>query len=428
MLSFFARRVSTVAAVTAVVFLIIFFTLLLRPSHIDTLLPSDHFSAPHPLPVPQNTTDGWSFAARRDARNYALSKEQCDAAFPGLYDEIYRAANFRDDVGPVTPEDVDITWRADGVVRVLLYQNQLYIVDARGVARHDYRDRSLAVLHSLNRAVETFPDLLPNIEFSFAVDDMAEPSGNSKTIWSLARLPEKEKQWLMPDFGFWSWPVTGAESYNELRRQIAEEEDYFDNKLPMVMWRGALNVNKERKNLMEITKDKDWADVKDIDWSNKTLLYERLVSMVDHCKYKYLIHTEGRSYSGRLKYIQNCESVIIIPELAWIQNYHHLLVPSGEQQNYVLVEKDFSDLEEKITYLLEHDDEANRIATNSISMFRDRYLTQAAQACYWRELIRSWANVSFQPQLYEEVDSTDEVTGHSSTTRKLRGTTFETYV
>lgn len=34
------------------------------------------------------------------------------------------------------------------------------------------------------------------------------------------------------------------------------------------------------------------------------------------------------------------------------------------------------------------------IAGNSLRTFRERYLTRAAGACYWRRLIRGWAEVS----------------------------------
>ena len=60
---------------------------------------------------------------------------------------------------------------------------------------------------------------------------------------------------------------------------------------------------------------------------------------------------------------------------------------------------------------------AMAIANNSVATFRDRYLTPAAQACYWRQLIRSWAEVSFQPEGWEVVDGK----------RKVRGVPFETF-
>jgi hypothetical protein len=43
--------------------------------------------------------------------------------------------------------------------------------------------------------------------------------------------------------------------------------------------------------------------------------------------------------------------------------------------------------------------EAEKIARNSVRTFRERYLTQAAEACYWRRLIRAWREVSFEAEM-----------------------------
>lgn len=122
----------------------------------------------------------------------------------------------------------------------------------------------------------------------------------------------------------------------------------------------------------------------------------------------------GRSYSGRLKYLQNCHSVPIIPKMHWIEPHHKLLIDQGPAMNYIPVKFDFSDLGEKVEYYLEHPEEAERIADNNVAMFRDKYLTPAAQACYWRKLFRMWRDVSFEPELSEDYG-------------KPRGIPFETY-
>jgi hypothetical protein len=109
--------------------------------------------------------------------------------------------------------------------------------------------------------------------------------------------------------------------------------------------------------------------------------------------------------------------VIIAHKMEWIQHYQHLLIPEGETQNFVQVERDFTDLPEKMEHLLAHPEEAERIAQNSARTFRDRYLTPAAEACYWRRLIRGWGQVSFAPAFY---------TG-SGADRRWRGVPFESF-
>ena len=105
------------------------------------------------------------------------------------------------------------------------------------------------------------------------------------------------------------------------------------------------------------------------------------------------IYYLGRSYSASLKYRQACNSVIVAHKLQFIQHHHYLLVADGPNQNYVEVERDFSDLSEKMETLVSNTEAAKRIANNSVTTFRERYLTPAAEACYWRSLFDGYADV-----------------------------------
>lgn len=67
---------------------------------------------------------------------------------------------------------------------------------------------------------------------------------------------------------------------------------------------------------------------------------------------------------------------------------------SGPHQNYVEVERDFSDLPKVMEWLFQNPDKAEHIANNNVKTFRERYLTQAAEACYWRALWDGWAEAT----------------------------------
>ena len=71
-----------------------------------------------------------------------------------------------------------------------------------------------------------------------------------------------------------------------------------------------------------------------------------------------------------------------------------------------------------MAHLLANPAEAQRIADNSVKTFRERYLTPAAEACYWRKLWDAYANVSETPKLYV----------HTREGKKKRGLRFETFL
>ncbi|KAH8723588.1 hypothetical protein GQ44DRAFT_310480 [Phaeosphaeriaceae sp. PMI808] len=141
--------------------------------------------------------------------------------------------------------------------------------------------------------------------------------------------------------------------------------------------------------------------------------------IADHCRYQFLVHIEDSSYSGRGKYLLNYGSVVITYKAEWVEPHSHLFVSAGPHQNVVEVERDFFDLEDKVEELLHNPRRAQAIANNSINTFRDKYLTPAAEACYWRQLFLSWAKVSFYLELWE-------VNGNGKKT--IRVIPFETFV
>ncbi len=290
--------------------------------------------------------------------------------------------------------------------------------------------RGLATLHSLNRALTSSPDRrnLPNIEFTYHTEDFAE---GTQLLWTYSKREEDDWAWLMPDFGYWSWPEVKVGSYRNARERIVAVDEGsnidgkthsgldFYKKHRRLLWRGNVITSAEiRGKLMDVSRGKEWADVKALDWGNEKDIEANLLPLEDHCRYMFVAHTEGRSFSGRGKYLQNCRSVLVAHKLEWKEAHHGALEPSGPSANYVEVERDFSDLEEKMEYLIANVEEAKRIADNSVRTFRDRYLTPAAEPCYWRRLIKAYGSVcDFEPRLHDDAQG-----------KHMRGIPFETFV
>lgn len=285
--------------------------------------------------------------------------------------------------------------------------------------------RAKATIHSLHRALTSLPDrhTLPNIEFVFTTDDFVSDPASSGAIWSYSKRDEDNSIWLMPDFGYWSWPEVQIGSYSDIRQRITEVDSTlnFQDKRKQLLWRGSVAPNPEiRSKLLKTALGQSWASIRVIDWDDEMDLRYNLPPMEDHCKYMFLAHTEGRSFSGRGKYLLNCRSVVVAHKPVWKEAHHGALVAMGPEANYVSVERDFSDLSRKMEFLIDHPETAQRIADNAVKMFRDRYLTPAAESCYWRELVKKYASVSgFEPVVYGEDEDGK---------KKARGRKFEDWV
>ncbi|KAF2089478.1 hypothetical protein K490DRAFT_8484, partial [Saccharata proteae CBS 121410] len=349
----------------------------------------------------------WRFEVERDALNYGLSDEQCNIAFPRLFQELDRVRDFfssrkvqQSEVRIWTGEEDKKTGIWDGHHHG---QFHLLIIDERAGTAD--RSRGLATLASMYRAINALPNpkQVPNIEFIFDLQDVSDGGPPEKIRWAFCRHTSDQYVWVMPDFDGWAYPDDAVDSYTAFRESVSSLEKHmpFESKIPALAWRGSTGVNRDlRMSLFKVSEGKPWSDVKEVNWKTR----ENVLSMQDFCRYQYNAHTEGsNSWSGRLRYLQNCNSVSVVHDLEFVAHYYSLLEPKGSLQNYVKVSRDFSDLDEKMSFLIANPERAKEIAAESVRVFRDRYLTPAAEACYWRRMFSSYASVqAFKPQLYKE--------------------------
>lgn len=249
----------------------------------------------------------------------------------------------------------------------------------------------------------------------------------------------------MPHFSFWAWPLPfvgsffgAAEAINSIEATVP-----FSKKDRRVVWRGTKRYKSAhnphlREKLLQITDGVDWADVQALKWEeigNGTET-ERIATnslmIEEFCKYKYVLYTDGITYSGRLQFLQMCGSVLLTPPIAWMQHTTHLVKPlfssdldledesltslgkrkekwlpsdgerkawpthyKPEEANLIFVAPDWSDLEDTVRWLESRPDQAEGIARRQRELFvGGGYFSLAAEACYWRALIRGWSKVA----------------------------------
>lgn len=190
------------------------------------------------------------------------------------------------------------------------------------------------------RAISAVPDpsVLPNVEFTLDRMDHPNPSPQKpgRVAWGWTRhVTEDNNTWVMPDFNGWAssfWDTVGG--YRAFRERSKKYLTPFEDKTKKALWRGQINVGQKvseiRKSLLEASKDKSWSDIEEIRWDSGL---GHPVQMEEHCKWQFLIHTEGNSWSGRLRNLVNCNSAIIIHNpLNWTAHFYSVLEPDGPNQ------------------------------------------------------------------------------------------------
>lgn len=246
--------------------------------------------------IPLNKPSEWSFQYGRDDRNLSLSESQCQASFPGLFQDIHRGVQYWKTQGGIASEDLDNTPMGNGIVRAAIYNGELYIIAARAKAE-DQRRKIIATLASISRTLSASPDRAtrPSIEFIFSAEDRVDDvNGVGHPIWGFSRKALEESVWLMPDFGFWAWGhwSNNIGPFGQAVDRISNTESglAFADKEKKLVWRGKLSfAPKLRRALLEAARDKPWGDVKELVWDRKT----NFLNMEDHCRYMFVAHVEG---------------------------------------------------------------------------------------------------------------------------------------
>lgn len=97
------------------------------------------------------------------------------------------------------------------------------------------------------------------------------------------------------------------------------------------------------------------------------------IPMYDHLYYKFVMAIEGNDVATNLKWIMSSNSLAVMPRPTyetWFMEGR--LIPD---YHYVAIKADYSDLEERLQYYIEHPDEAEQIVRHAheyIDQFRDR--------------------------------------------------------
>lgn len=67
----------------------------------------------------------WSFDYERDAHNFGLDDAQCDAAFPGLFQDLRNSRKMQKARGNITRLQMEENLKEDGSIRAMVYDGEV---------------------------------------------------------------------------------------------------------------------------------------------------------------------------------------------------------------------------------------------------------------------------------------------------------------
>ncbi len=168
----------------------------------------------------------------------------------------------------------------------------------------------------------------------------------------------------------------------------------FEDKDNKIVWRGAAHQPHRIKFLEKFYGRSNLFDVGSFNKNNKDLLYPASFMTIDEqLKSKFILSIEGNDVATNTKWIMSSNSLCFMtkPKFeTWfmegklISNYH-----------YVLVEDDYSDLEEKVQYYIDNPAEAKHIISNA-NKYTKQFLDKKAEDWLNLKVLEAYFKLSGQ--------------------------------
>lgn len=266
------------------------------------------------------------------------------------------------------------------------------------------RVAAVATLQSIQRSIINDPkNDIPNIDF--VLDVRGQVADITKPVWVLDRREQDDKVWLTPFIG------SLENSNSNFSRQDTKRNDNQGRVTAKPLGQIAAGIDGQESESSR-TKTKETSDTDDWDPYILTNTPKSGMTAPNVCHHKVFVHPDSQSTFKRLDSLL-CTSVNVMQRPKWLHLYHGLMYSKPiedsrnslpEFQNVMLVDYTGPNLEKGTLDFLRNTEVAKSIASNAVETFRHRYLTEASTACYWRELIHTYSEVSYSPQVYGEKD------------------------
>lgn len=157
---------------------------------------------------------------------------------------------------------------------------------------------------------------------------------------------------------------------------FVDDKKPWHEKKDMAIFRGDLGARKQNRDIFMNRFANGQSPL--VDAASTNLIPEhpewhaQKMTIAEHLDYKFIMSLEGNDVASNLKWVMSSNSIAVTPkhtvetwfmEGTLIPNYH-----------YIEVKNDFSDLEERLTYYIEHPEEAEAIIRHAheyVDQFRD---------------------------------------------------------
>mmetsp|Transcript_59904 Transcript_59904/g.106853 ORF Transcript_59904/g.106853 Transcript_59904/m.106853 type:complete len:436 (+) Transcript_59904:59-1366(+) len=268
-------------------------------------------------------------------------------------------------------------------------------------------NRLYGLLGLLNVYVQSF-DLteLPEVDFIYNLGDWpAVSDSDPRPIFSMTHVRHGEvDSWsginsghghldiLFPSPMFCYWP----EEFNN----VTGMAPYWEDKDHVLFWRGSNTGYGYRHALVSLGPSINATDLHFSacccgDHNETCERYLRpWVQMEEQAAHKYMVDVDGHSFSTRFKNLLATNSLVFKQKSPYKEWYYDLFEPGV---HYIQLERDLSDLSQKVQWAREHDSEARSMADLAKKAVLE-HVTFDDALCYIHQLLTEYQKLVVLPQ------------------------------
>lgn len=249
---------------------------------------------------------------------------------------------------------------------------------------YGYETRNQSTVRMINLAIERHN--IPDFDWIYVNTGDGEMPSDFLRRRAFAYATKSENyENVCPDFVFDHWCQTRLPDYETVREEMTRAGNH-PPQTSLLGWRGNITTHPSRRNILKFA-DKSRFDLEAMTWSRANpglLTSPEFLSLPDQaCRWRYFLDIEGVGWSTRLKLFLFSKRVVFLQDRPFKEWYFPYLKP---WEHYVPVNRDLSDLEEKVDFVSKRPELEDKMRLNAFQ-FAQIHLTRSAALERWAYLL-----------------------------------------
>jgi hypothetical protein len=224
-----------------------------------------------------------------------------------------------------------------------------------------FQDRNLSTIKLIIDGLKSNEEIFHNKKLETVIN-----TSDQIVEKSIGYAHPTDKYKTIPCFTFDGWKKIGIESFETTINEIKIQAKNIPT-INKLFWSGSLDERVLSRMLYQLIAIKYpnlvlCNSIGYIKGDNpEKLIAYHFVPLAEHCNYKYLIDIEGVGWSARLKFLCFTKRVLFINERPYQEFWMDGLI---DGENCIIVNRDLSNLIEKVEYLESNPELYNKLSNN----------------------------------------------------------------